>query len=340
MRDLFNQLDLILARDPGGRRLPALARRPELAGWERLVESFSIARPVVAIVTGFCVAAARPPAAETDGPLGALALAALLAQLGAEIRFVTDRVGVPLLEAGCDELGLSRASIDEMPLAVEFADTTPALWTTHWLRGPIGSRLTHLIAIERAGPSHTLASLHEQARGGVPAPVAQFEQLVPTQERDLCHNMRGASIDAVTAPTHLLFDAVAARSKTVTTVGMADGGNELGCGAILWEEITAALGPDPGARIACRVPADHLLLAGVSDWAAYAACVAIAERRASRSALAELTTARQQRLLGALVEAGAVDGCTARHELSVDGLSAAEYLAPLAELRALVGLAE
>ncbi|MGD9646152.1 MAG: glutamate cyclase domain-containing protein [Pirellulales bacterium] len=338
MQRLFDQIDALLASDPAGRHLPAIARRRELAGWDALVDSLAIERPVVAVVTGFCVTAATPAAAETDGLLGSLALAALLSELGAEVRLVSDRFGVPLLEAGCDELGLSRAAIDEMPLAAEFADPTPALWTTRWLRGPTGSRLTHLVAIERAGPSHTRQSLEEQPRDGVPAPIARFEQLVPSDDRDECHNMRGLSIDTVTAPTHLLFEAVASRSRRVTTVGMADGGNELGCGAILWEEIVAALGPEPGARIACRIATDHLLLAGVSDWAAYATCVAIAERRGRRGALAELTCARQGRLLAALVEAGAVDGCTARREASVDGLAPREYLAPLAELRSLVGL--
>ena len=338
MLRLFDQIDALLARDPAGRRLPAIARRRELAGWEKLVDTLAIERPVVAIVTGFCVTTAKPAAAETDGPPGALALAALLTELGAEVALVTDRFGVPLLEAGCELLGLSRAMIDDMPLASEVGDPAPALWTTSWLRGPIGSRLTHLIAIERVGPSHTLPSLREQSRTGLPAPIARFEQLVGPAERDICHNMRGQSIDAVTAPTHLLFEAVTSRKRQVTTIGMADGGNELGCGAILWEEIVAALGEKPGARIACRIATEHLLLAGVSDWAAYAACLAIAERLGRRAALAELTCERQQRLLKALVEAGAVDGCTARREVSVDGLPPTEYLAPLAELRSLVGL--
>lgn len=338
MSRLYDQIDTLLARDPAGRHLPTIARRRELAGWEKLVDTLAIERPVVAIVTGFCVTAAQPAAAETDGPPGALALAALLTELGAEVCLVTDRFGVPLLEAGCDVLGLSRATIDEMPLAGEVGDPAPALWTTSWLRGPIGSRLTHLVAIERVGPSHTLQSLREQSREGVPVPIARFQQLVEPAERDICHNMRGKSIDAVTAPTHLLFDAVTSRTWPVTTIGMADGGNELGCGAIAWEEIVAAIGEKPGARIACRIATEHLLLAGVSDWAAYAACVAIVERVGRRAALAELTCARQQRLLKALVEAGAVDGCTARREVSVDGLPPAEYLAPLAELRSLVGL--
>src|SRR5260370_4005785 len=44
----------------------------------------------IAIVTGFFIPHAQPPAGETDGPLGAIALARALTPLGIHVALITD----------------------------------------------------------------------------------------------------------------------------------------------------------------------------------------------------------------------------------------------------------
>ena len=64
---------------------------------------------------------------------------------------------------------------------------------------------------------------------------------------------------------------------------MADGGNEIGIGKLPRQQVCEALGDPAAEKIICRVPTDFLLLAGISNWAAYAlagaVCVAQAARR-------------------------------------------------------------
>ena len=138
----------------------------------------------VAIVTGFCRQAAGGFAAETDGPPGALFLARALDACGAQVILVGDRYATPLLQAGKRHWRLQHVQICEMPLEDRPPQSGGAgslpqtdAWCAEFFAGP-GSELSHLISIERAGPSHTLASLRAQPRQA-PAPEARFAAEVP-----------------------------------------------------------------------------------------------------------------------------------------------------------------
>lgn len=287
----------------------------------------------VGIVTGFCVDSAHPPAAETDGPPGALFLARVLQSLGIEVDLVSDAYGLPLLAAGCEACGLPRGRVHEFP-AGDPADVDP--WIDAALTAGPARRWTHLVSVERAGPSHTRGSLLAQPRTG-PAPVERFERQVPSISRDVCHNMRGMPIDHLTAPVHRLFDAIAARQLPITTLGIGDGGNEIGMGCVPWETLCEAIGQGPGELTACRVATNYLLLAGVSNWGAYALALASAALRGRRDVVAAWTVADERRLIELLVrDAGAVDGVTGQRVATVDGLPLEAYLAPLADVLALV----
>lgn len=277
----------------------------------------------VAIATGFCVAHADSPAAETDGPPGALFLARALAALGVETTLVADRAALQLLEYGGRRWSLRARLIEGDTAAADAAS---------FLRD---GDFTHLISIETVGPSHTLASLAAQTRSG-PPPREQFEREVPERHRDVCHNMRGRAIDNLSSPLYRLFEA--APAANVTTIGIGDGGNEIGMGALAWESLRAALSGEQAGRIICRIACDHLMLAGVSDWGGYALALAVALLRGRRDLARDWTTDAQRELIDGLVrEAGAVDGVSGRRELSVDGLSLDEYLAVLDEMRSIVG---
>jgi hypothetical protein len=128
-------------------------------------------------------------------------------------------------------------------------------------------------------------------------------------------NMRGVDVSAWTAPLEDLFVA-----GTWTRIAVGDGGNEIGMGR-LPAELIARTVPN-GAQIACVVPCDHLIVAGVSNWGAYGLMAALAVLRPDwRAPIARFLTAeRDLAVTRAIVEnAGAVDGVTARPEATVDG---------------------
>jgi len=75
------------------------------------------------------------------------------------------------------------------------------------------------------------------------------------------------------SPAHRLFEHVA-NDPAITTIGIGDGGNEIGMGKIPWDTIRRNI-PN-GGLIACRVPVDHLIVAGVSNWGAIFAMATLA----------------------------------------------------------------
>ncbi len=149
--------------------------------------------------------------------------------------------------------------------------------------------------------------------------------------------MRGQSINPWTAKTHRLFEWIGEQNLPIHTIGIGDGGNELGMGRFAWEELTAA-GSGPIGQIACRIATDNTLIAGVSDWGAYGLALAVARLRGVTSAANTWRARGQRELLEAIVrQTSAVDGLTLRHEPSVDGLAMADYLRPLRDMRQCLG---
>ncbi len=332
----WSSLSALVRRDPTGRGVASYTDRGvplcehdlQSAGLDLAERATS-----VAIVTGFCVVGAPSsssptPAAETDGPPGALLLARALAAIGVEVSLICDCYGWPLLEAGCDHWGLPRAMIREFPLAPA-ADFD----LQSFLKDAHGKLLSHLIAIERVGPSHTPLSVAAQRRSGE-APVAEFERDVPPAEHDVCHNMRGMAIDAHTAPIHRIFDAIAQHALPITTIGIGDGGNEIGMGSIPWETLRQAIAVGPAERVACRVATTHTILAGVSDWGAQALAFAVPVLCGHARSAPDCTPAALGELIETLVtKGGAVDGVTGRNEATVDGLPLETYLQVFAGIR-------
>jgi hypothetical protein len=126
-----------------------------------------------------------------------------------------------------------------------------------------------------------------------------------------------------------LFEAAAARR--VATIGIGDGGNEIGMGKIQWDIIQRNV--SGGGLVACRVPTDHLIVCGVSNWGAYALArgVWLLRGQSFPAALADVESER--RILQTMVERGPlVDGVTAQPTVSVDGLAFDSYIRVLPEL--------
>jgi hypothetical protein len=279
------------------------------------------------VVTGFYIPTADPPAGETDGPLGAVFLAQALVPLGISASIVTDAFCQRALEAGLEQVGLRHAvSIVSLPSPRIAMD---AYGDLDW-RGALRSRNpgTHVIALERVGPSHTPDSVRGQHG------AEDFAHEVPPQRHDRCHTARARDITDHMAPAHHLFEAAARERPGLTTIGIGDGGNEIGMGKVPWATIRRNI-PN-GAVIACRVPADHLIVAGVSNWGAYALAAGVMLLRDQVNP-SLFDADREQELLRVMVEQGPlVDGVTGRPTATVDGLTWEQYAEPLMRLRELL----
>lgn len=159
-------------------------------------------------------------------------------------------------------------------------------------------RPTHLVAVERAG------------RGA----DGQYR------------NMRGADISATTAPLDGLF--IEADHRGLTTIGIGDGGNEIGMGKVFAD---AAATIEHGPTVATVVATDYCIGAGVSNWGAYglAGAISILEG-CDLLPSADAVAADLERLVR---DGGAVDGITHRREPSTDGQDLAANLRMLEQIR-------
>jgi len=353
-RVAWEGLEQLVHLDPAGRGLASFRRNGQPLDTGQLrTAAVHIAEHArtVGIITGFCATSTGRVTAETDGPPGALFLARALLALGIDVRLMTDRYALPLLRVGCELWNLDAGLLVEIPFE-EGAPDGPARgrndsahcqktdrWVEEFFASKSGQQLTHLIAIERPGPSHTAESLALQARAGAP-PIDDFARSVPAEHQDICHNMRGGSINGHTAKAHRLFEHIREQRLPITTIGIGDGGNEIGMGKFAWEQLVEAIGSPAAGRIATRSATDFTLIAGVSNWGAYALALAVGQLRSS-SESSSGTPSQQRALIEAMVErAGAVDGLTLKAEPTVDGLPLDVYLQPLVQMRTLLNLSD
>jgi len=291
---LVDQIERLVQIDVG-RNITALfgAARGGLRGAATALVSARSGR--VGLITGFYVPEGTPPAAETDGPLGAALLARALAAVGVPCRVATDEPCRGACAAALAGAGAREIAIDIVALRAPLA---PLVET--WRRAGI----SHAISIERCGRS----------ADGAP------------------RNMRGQDIGSYTAPLDELF--VAGPWKTIA---VGDGGNEIGMGAISRSLIARHV--DHGETIACVTPAQHLIVAGVSNWGAYALIGALAAMREDwrRTLLACLDETLDRTVLEAMIEQGpAVDGVSRQPTLTVDDLGIAIHHQVLRKIRTLV----
>ncbi|XP_076604540.1 D-glutamate cyclase, mitochondrial isoform X2 [Chaetodon auriga] len=124
-----------------------------------------------------------------------------------------------------------------------------------------------LVTFEDRGPD---SALHFLCHHGDPS-KPRYDHLVAIErsgraEDGNYYNMRGVNVKYLVDPIDNLF--IAAKDVPgITTTGIGDGGNELGMGK-LKEKVKAQM-PN-GSLIACDVPADYAITAGVSNWGGYA----------------------------------------------------------------------
>jgi hypothetical protein len=289
-RLLVDEIEQLVQVDVG-RNVTALFAAASGGLWSAASALTAAPSARVGLVTGFYVPLGSPPAAETDGPVGAALLAKGLAEIGISCRLATDEPCRNACIAALTGAGLSGVPVDTA--------SVPTMIET-WRR----AQITHAISIERCGRSVD----------GAP------------------RNMRGLDISSYTAPLDELFTA-----GSWETIAIGDGGNEIGMGSLPRELIAQHV--DHGETIACVTPARHLIVAGVSNWGAYALLGALAAMRQDwrERLLACLDEKLEQAVLEATVNNGpAVDGVSRLRAMTVDNLDMTLHHSKLREIRGLV----
>jgi len=142
-------------------------------------------------------------------------------------------------------------------------------------------------------------------------------------------NMHGTDITDVTAPLDALF--IEGSRRGITTIGIGDGGNEIGMGKVFTDVLDKIKN---GRSVATVVATDFCIAAGVSNWGAYGLAGALSVL-ADRDLLP--SAERVARDLEKIVhEGGAVDGVTCLPEVTTDGLELSESLRMLESIRELI----
>jgi len=122
-------------------------------------------------------------------------------------------------------------------------------------------------------------------------------------------NMRNISIKKYTAPIDSIFEE--ARKAGILTIGIGDGGNEIGMGLVK-DEISQKL-----SLVPCVVPTEHLIVATTSNWGAYGLSAALLKYSDKEKGMP--TSEEIGNFLAKIVSKGFVDGVSGKSCFKVDG---------------------
>ncbi|XP_026371237.2 D-glutamate cyclase, mitochondrial isoform X5 [Ursus arctos] len=301
----IRELESIIAVDPGHRGIGHLLCRDELL---RASLSLSHAHAVL-VTTGFPTHFNHQPPEETDGPPGAMALAAFLQALGKPVSMIVDLRAVSLFENLVEEAVEQGVLKTQIPILTFQGGSAGAAQAFLCKDGdPKSPRFDHLVAIERAGRA---------ADGNY-------------------YNARKMNIKHLVDPIDDLFLATQ-KIPGISSTGVGDGGNELGMGKVK-EAVKRHI--RNGDVIACDVEADFAVITGVSNWGGYALACALyilnsceVHRRYLRKAVgpsrvpgeqnwtqALPSVAKEEKMLGILARHKVRSGVSGIVGMEVDGL--------------------
>jgi len=260
--------------------------------------------------------------AETDGPPGAAALArALHVAFGA----------IPFL--------FVEQQIQEATKAVVHAAGLRCVEPEETLAAKGGSGALHAAAVI------ALPSDRAQAEAMAADFLTRFDirafVAVEKGGENRCGRIRtsrGADTTAALAKADALREAC--QAKGIPTVGIGDGGNEIGMGRIrdlVADRLRNALGPDGTSDdgVMPHGKTDALIAATVSNWGAYGLSAALAVMLRNPDILH--TVEMEEAILRASAAAGFIDGVTGYVGPSADGLPLPVHLSVVRLLRSFVG---
>ena len=184
----------------------------------------------VAVTTGFPCHTDYEVKEETDGLPGALSICQALLALGKEVALISDSGNQALFES-CVAYMVSIGALKSPVPVIPYVKAKELFSTDN-------SRFDCFVAIERSG----------RAADGT------------------YRTMKARDVSPYLDPVDDLFMDVQSNPR-VTAICIGDGGNELGMGKVVdqvKEHITM------GETIACVVPSDFAIAAGVSNWGGYA----------------------------------------------------------------------
>jgi hypothetical protein len=241
----------------------------------------------VLIASGFTII--RSMQCETDGPLGSAVLGKLLNKLSINVVFLTDLNYLALFEKMSEASSLSSFQCVPFPIEEKHAREEATKIIKDF--SPVA-----VISIERPG----------------------------WNKHKVYHNMLGQDISDWTAKIDYLSDE--AHKRDILTIGIGDGGNEIGMGNIL-QTVVEHVPYGSVCQCPCRggiasVTKTHdLVVSSVSNWGAY---ILTALTASLANMPFEHDPHEEQRLIRTAVNAGAVDGESGNLVEAVDGLSASD----------------
>jgi hypothetical protein len=260
----------------------------------------------------------NPEIMESDGPPGAVALAkAINMGLGAVPVIVCEDSLTNIVHGGCSAAGILVRSVEEAKkstecphfvnvasiraLSVEDHDT--ARETAHKILNELNP--VAMIAIEKPGMN----------------------------EKGIYHLTAGFDISPGVAKVDYIFEE--ARSQGILTIGVGDGGNELGMGVIK-DFIKASIPNGSECKCPCKagiapyLETDFLVVSTVSNWGAYAIVACLAYILENPSLLHDAET--ELRVLNQCAFEGAIDS-VGRAIPQVDSIPANIHCAIVESLR-------
>lgn len=233
------------------------------------------------------------PEGETDGPSGTAFLAHILHARGHRIVVLSDEAFLPGIVASFEAVGL--------------AEPTSERFHVHGFA--LGAE---------AGQRHveSLLADYPDAVAGV------FIEKPGPNDRGVFHTSAGKPKDPESvAHLHLLAEALKAQGRV--TIGVGDGGNEIGFGTVGRQALQETLpqardcGCGCGGGIVNATRVDSLISAATSNWGAYGLAVALALLTDRSEQLLPISAVRTS--VEASVRAGANDGYSGENTSTVDG---------------------
>jgi D-glutamate cyclase len=202
--------------------------------------------------------------------------------------------GAYFLERSLRSMGINAEIRAEYPVLFAIEKAAKLL---NDLREPLHHSPSHVVFIERGGPAS------DGKR----------------------YTMRGREITEFLDPAN---DHV----ENAKTIGIGDGGNEMGMGKIAHETIVKNI--NNGDQIHCKFQTDQLIVAGVSNWGGYAlsAGLFVLKNQMPTGNLFDFEI--EKKILEIMVETGPlVDGVIGTAQPTVDGLNWEDYTRPLRMIR-------
>lgn len=260
--------------------------------------------------------------AETDGPPGAAVLArALHLGLGAVPVLLVEAEIVQAVSAAVQAAGLRCTTVAE---AIAATTSTSRLHAAAVLAFPTDSELAAAAAREMLA-AYDIGAFVAIEKGG-------------RNSRGEIHTSRGDETTAVLAKTDVFVDLC--RELGIPTIGVGDGGNEIGMGTIA-EALHNKLRFADECRCGCGggvVPdqrTDVLIAATVSNWGGYGIAAALAVLLGRPELLH--TPEMEEDILRACARAGLIDGVSGLVGPTADGLSLAVHRSIVTLLHGVVG---